>query len=132
MCSASATEEDKENARLSGAIEFLSKPYMPAAIDHVLEVVRQLPEPVTAAVTALPQPTSAPLAGPLAPQATVTMEQVAQVAEQAAPHHCRKGGCSRSRRDCQTRVEQLSGVIVEQAGHRNYSKICFKKPRRRL
>src|SRR5512144_1802253 len=50
MCSASATEEDRANARSSGAIEFLSKPYTPASLDQVLEFVRTLPEPVTKAV----------------------------------------------------------------------------------
>lgn len=126
MCSASATEEDKENARLSGAIEFLAKPYTPAAIDQVLEVVRELPEPVTAAVTALPQPTSGPLAGPVAPQAAVTMEQIAQIAEQSAHTTAEKVAAAVAAEIVKTSVEQLSHVVVEQTAQKLFEDMLQK------
>jgi CheY-like chemotaxis protein len=47
MCSANATEEDKRDARESGAVGFLSKPYTPAQLDEVLRTVSE----GTAAIT---------------------------------------------------------------------------------
>ncbi|MCP5426515.1 MAG: response regulator [Gammaproteobacteria bacterium] len=77
MCSANATDEDKETARQSGASGFLSKPYTPAQMDQILNMVREMdashaeapvpatppvveepsiaePEPVSALVTPVP------------------------------------------------------------------------------
>ena len=42
MCSANASEEDKQNAKQCGATDFLSKPYTPAQMDQVLDTVRDL------------------------------------------------------------------------------------------
>ncbi|HAS50925.1 MAG TPA: hypothetical protein DCS21_03975 [Gammaproteobacteria bacterium] len=39
MCSANATDEDKRDARESGAVSFLSKPYTPDELDSVLRTV---------------------------------------------------------------------------------------------
>ncbi len=39
MCSANATDEDKRDARESGAVSFLSKPYTPDELDGVLRTV---------------------------------------------------------------------------------------------
>lgn len=39
MCSANATDEDKRDARDSGAVSFLSKPYTPEQLDSVLHTV---------------------------------------------------------------------------------------------
>jgi CheY-like chemotaxis protein len=39
MCSANATDEDKRDARDSGAVSFLSKPYTPDQLDSVLHTV---------------------------------------------------------------------------------------------
>ena len=39
MCSANATDEDKRDARDSGAVSFLSKPYTPEQLDGVLRTV---------------------------------------------------------------------------------------------
>lgn len=39
MCSANATDEDKRDARDSGAISFLSKPYTPEQLDGVLRTI---------------------------------------------------------------------------------------------
>ena len=47
MCSANATEEDKRDARESGAVGFLSKPYTPAQLDEILRMVSE----GTAAIT---------------------------------------------------------------------------------
>ncbi|MCP5196234.1 MAG: response regulator [Gammaproteobacteria bacterium] len=58
MCSANATDEDKRDARDSGAVSFLSKPYTPDQLDSVLRTVGEgtavisLEEPIT-----LPAPT---------------------------------------------------------------------------
>jgi len=54
MCSANATDEDKRDARESGAVGFLSKPYTPAQLDAALQMVSE----GTAAIdeTLLPEP----------------------------------------------------------------------------
>ena len=39
MCSANATDEDKRDARESGAVGFLSKPYTPEQLDDILRMV---------------------------------------------------------------------------------------------
>jgi CheY-like chemotaxis protein len=39
MCSANATDEDKRDARDSGAVSFLSKPYTPEQLDSVLRTI---------------------------------------------------------------------------------------------
>jgi CheY-like chemotaxis protein len=41
MCSANATDEDKRDARESGAVGFLSKPYTPEQLDDVLRMVAE-------------------------------------------------------------------------------------------
>ncbi len=104
MCSANATEEDKRDARESGAVGFLSKPYTPAQLDEVLRMVSEgtaaitleepgFVEPVipTPAVvekapapaaplpppsTEVPLPTPAPAVG--VPTATGEIEQLAE------------------------------------------------------
>lgn len=48
MCSANATDEDKQDAKGSGAMAFLSKPYTPQQMDQILEMVRDLPTPAGA------------------------------------------------------------------------------------
>ncbi|MFO1428913.1 MAG: response regulator [Candidatus Competibacteraceae bacterium] len=114
MCSASATAEDRANARSSGAIEFLSKPYTPASIDKVLEFVRTLPEPVTAAAgTALPAapgPAAEPAMVPALSQATLTASEVTQIAERAARAITEKVAAE----IVGTKLEQLSRTLMEQ------------------
>lgn len=39
MCSANATDEDKRDAKESGAVGFLSKPYTPDQLDEILQTV---------------------------------------------------------------------------------------------
>ncbi|NJN47846.1 MAG: response regulator [Candidatus Competibacteraceae bacterium] len=78
MCSANATDEDKENARQSGASSFLSKPYTPAQMDQILNSVREFPtqrpgapalalaeeEPLTIVSSGEPTPAAEPASGP--------------------------------------------------------------------
>ena len=135
MCSASATEEDRANARSSGAIEFLSKPYTPASIDQVLEFVRTLPEPVTEAVdikvapsqpaqdklesiteaagippSAIPGPEAAPEVVPTPSQVAVTASEVEQIAERTARATTEKVIAE----IVSSRIEQISRTLIEQ------------------
>lgn len=41
MCSANATDEDKRDAKESGAVSFLSKPYTPDQLDAILQSISQ-------------------------------------------------------------------------------------------
>ena len=114
MCSASATDEDRANARSSGAIGFLSKPYTPAAIDQVLEVVRELPEPPAPAVAApspaAPEPGAEQAVVPAPSQAAVAPGEVERIAERAARATAEKVAAEIAN----SRVEQLSRTILEQ------------------
>jgi len=105
MCSASATDEDRANARSSGAIGFLSKPYTPAAIDQVLEVVRELPEPPAPAVAA-----SSPAAPEPGAEQAVAPGEVERIAERTARATAEKVAAEIAN----SRVEQLSRTILEQ------------------
>ncbi|MFO7640824.1 MAG: response regulator [Candidatus Competibacteraceae bacterium] len=101
MCSANATEEDKRDARESGAVGFLSKPYTPAQLDEVLRMVSEgkaaiaIEEPITSApaiptpavvekapAPPAPPPTEAPLPAPApavgVPAAASEVEQLAE------------------------------------------------------
>ncbi|MGB5064705.1 MAG: response regulator [Candidatus Competibacter sp.] len=61
MCSANATDEDKRDAKESGAVGFLSKPYTPDQLDAVMQMVSEgtavisMEEPVAPA-PAVPKP----------------------------------------------------------------------------
>jgi CheY-like chemotaxis protein len=61
MCSANATDEDKRDARDSGAVSFLSKPYTPDQLDSVLKAVG---EGVAVISIGEQPPVSAPVAPP--------------------------------------------------------------------
>ena len=100
MCSANATDEDKRDARESGAVGFLSKPYTPEQLDDVLRMVSEgtaaipieepaapeilIPAPgvVEKAAPAIPAPpvAEAPTAAPTG----VVSADVEQIAERAA------------------------------------------------
>lgn len=61
MCSANATDEDKRDARDSGAVGFLSKPYTPEQLDEVLNKVSAgiatiSMEPLATAASVIPKP----------------------------------------------------------------------------
>ncbi len=61
MCSANATDEDKRDAKDSGAVGFLSKPYTPGELDEVLKkigagVASISMETEVAAIPAIPTP----------------------------------------------------------------------------
>ena len=81
MCSANATEEDKRDARESGAVGFLSKPYTPAQLDEILRMVSEgtaaitLEEPISLAPV-IPTPVvveKAPAPAPAAPAPEVPL-----------------------------------------------------------
>ena len=102
MCSANTTDEDKRDARNSGAVGFLSKPYTPEQLDEVLRAVGEgrvgitvempaaPPTPVVPKPTVAPKappappPTAAPITAPSADAATVSTSAVEQIAERAA------------------------------------------------
>ncbi len=91
MCSANATDEDKRDAKESGAVGFLSKPYTPDQLDEVLRTVSEgtavisMEEPELPPLPAIPAPPvveKAPMA-PAMPSLPVTEAHVG--APTAAP-----------------------------------------------
>ncbi|MCA9556779.1 MAG: response regulator, partial [Myxococcales bacterium] len=61
MCSANATDEDKRDAKESGAVGFLSKPYTPDQLDAVMQTVSEgtaaiSMEEIGTPATAVPMP----------------------------------------------------------------------------
>lgn len=102
MCSANATDEDKRDARESGAVGFLSKPYTPEQLDEVLRMVGAgvaaiameaavtpaapvMPTPVVVEkAPPAPPPTVAPIIAPAVAAAAVPASEVEQIAERAA------------------------------------------------
>ena len=106
MCSANATDEDKRDAKDSGAVGFLSKPYTPGQLDEILGMVSAgtatismgeakaaaIPTPRVVEKTSMPiitapAPTapavSAPPSSP-APAPGLSVAEVEQIAERAA------------------------------------------------
>ena len=77
MCSANATDEDNRDARDSGAVGFLSKPYTPDQLDEVLRTVGAgvatitVEKPVTPPAPAIPKPAVVEKAPPPRPAAPV-------------------------------------------------------------
>lgn len=110
MCSANATDEDKRDARESGAVGFLSKPYTPEQLDEILRMVGEgvaaisieapiappeavIPPPVVVEKVApaplappAPPAAEAPIIAPAAPVAApaIAAGEVEQIAERAA------------------------------------------------
>ena len=93
MCSANATDEDKRDARESGAVEFLSKPYTPEQLDEVLRAVGTgvatiaMEAPVTPAEPVISKPVvveKAPPTPPTPPVAKAPIVAPAAVAAEAA------------------------------------------------
>ena len=105
MCSANTTDEDKRDARNSGAVGFLSKPYTPEQLDEVLRMVGEgrmaiavetpaappapvIPKPAVVEkarpAPPAPPPTTAPITAPVAEAAAVSTSAVEQIAERAA------------------------------------------------
>ncbi len=77
MCSANATDEDQENARKNGAIDFLSKPYTPQDLDQILDRIQKLS-------TAVPAVTPTPSTVVPAPAATIDMAAINRLVEETA------------------------------------------------
>jgi CheY-like chemotaxis protein len=103
MCSANATDEDKRDARDSGAVSFLSKPYTPEQLDSVLRTISAGTAAISmeelAAPAAIPtprvvekEPVKEPISveAPTAPRPVVVTEaglsitDIEQLAERAA------------------------------------------------
>ena len=107
MCSANATDEDKRDAKESGAVGFLSKPYTPEQLDEILRMVSEgtavismaepatppkpvvIPAPVIEKAPPIPvtpaQPAAIPSHPPAAPlPAAASATEVEQIAERAA------------------------------------------------
>lgn len=101
MCSANATDEDKRDARESGAVGFLSKPYTPEQLDDVLRMVSEgtaailIEEPATTPEMVIPAPGVVEKAAPAIPAPPVAeaptaapagavSADVEQIAERAA------------------------------------------------
>ena len=104
MCSANATDEDKRDAKDSGAVGFLSKPYTPDQLDAVLAMVDTgtgaiaieetttptMPKPLIvekeapAAPAPAPAPTPAPSRAPLSLEPAISGGEVEQIAERVA------------------------------------------------
>ncbi len=103
MCSANATDEDKRDAKDSGAVGFLSKPYTPGQLDEILGMVSAgtaaismgeakaaaIPTPRVVEKTSMPiitAPAPAPSAPPSspAPAPGLSVAEVEQIAERAA------------------------------------------------
>ena len=82
MCSANATDEDKRDAKESGAVGFLSKPYTPEQLDAVLRTVSEGTAAISMVESATPpRPvTPAPVVVEKAPAAPVTPAQPAATA----------------------------------------------------
>ena len=108
MCSANATDEDKRDAKESGAVGFLSKPYTPDQLDTVMQMVSEgtaaisMEEPVAPAKT-IPAPSVVEKAPAAAPEKAAP-EKAAPVAE--APIRVPAG------------AEEISASAVEQIAER--------------
>jgi len=93
MCSANATDEDKRDARESGAVSFLSKPYTPEQLDNVLRMVGEggaaisLEALATPPAPAIPTPVVVEKAPPAPPVAKAPISAPAMVTAQAAAVH---------------------------------------------
>ena len=89
MCSANATDEDKRDARESGAVGFLSKPYTPEQLDEALRTVGEgsaaitIEAPVTPVEPVIPTPTVVEKAPPAPPPTVAPVLAPAVAAAQA-------------------------------------------------
>ncbi len=90
MCSANATDEDKRDARESGAVGFLSKPYTPEQLDDALRMVGAggaaitIEAPVTPVAPVIRTPTVVEKAPPTPPPTVAPIIAPAAVAAEAA------------------------------------------------
>ncbi|QQS54358.1 MAG: response regulator [Candidatus Competibacteraceae bacterium] len=86
MCSANATDEDKRDAKESGAVGFLSKPYTPDQLDTVMQTVSEgtaaiSVEETVASTTAVPTPSVVEKAPAVLPELAAPPEKAAPAAE---------------------------------------------------
>jgi CheY-like chemotaxis protein len=133
MCSANATEEDRQNAKRSGAIGFLSKPYTPAQMDQILTTVGGLSVPAAKTpVAPLPagptvSPTIGPQVGPTATPESVRPSSVpgpAQITVSATDLERSYGDVIRKLAEkaagevARTAAEQVARQLAEEAGRK--------------
>jgi len=86
MCSANATDEDKRDAKESGAVGFLSKPYTPDQLDAVMQTVSEgtaaiSMEEIGTPATAVPMPSVVEKAPAALPELAVPPEKATPAAE---------------------------------------------------
>ncbi len=120
MCSANATDEDRQSAKASGAFEFFSKPYTPDEMDKILKLVSELPDPVGAPAATIPVTVPvATLQQPETPDAANSGQSSAyeRIAERTA-----WATADRVARDIATDIarakgEQSARLVVEQLLH---------------
>lgn len=125
MCSANASDEDRQNAKTSGAMGFLSKPYTPADMDRVLNAVRTLPEPSGVAGPAVAEvvpppviptvPAAPPSAAPS--QLGFAIADLERIAERAAWSMADKVARDVATEIAETKAAKTAQVIAEQTVH---------------
>lgn len=118
MCSANATDEDKQNAKASGALEFFSKPYTPVEMDKILKRVNELPEPAGEPAPALdvvtaPMFESSRAGAPVEPP-NVNASVYERIAERAAWATAERVARDVATDIAQSKAEQSAQRVVEQ------------------
>lgn len=137
MCSANATDEDRQDAKNSGAIGFLSKPYTAEQMDQILAMVRDLPAPegvpavaakprretataAEAADMAVPEapsmamPKAAPSPAAETSEANFSTADLERMAERAAWSMADKVARDVATEIAKTKAEQAARAIAEQ------------------
>ncbi len=122
MCSANASEEDKQNAKECGATGFLSKPYTPAQMDQVLNMARDLlgigPQPTPPAEKPATTDHSGPVeeAPPAStpPQSSNPAVDLERIAERAAWAMADKVARDVATEIAKVSAEQVARTIAEQ------------------
>lgn len=119
MCSANATDEDKDNANKCGAAGFLSKPYTPAEMDQILDMVRSLEieEPVAQEEAMVeeavsPEVTESDIREP--EKAAGDMADIERIAERAAWSMADKVARDVAMEIAKDKAEQIARVTAEQ------------------
>jgi CheY-like chemotaxis protein len=122
MCSANATDEDRENARRNGAIAFLSKPYTPAQMDQILGMVTGLPASEATVFTASQVETVTPASvkSVVPPRVTPEPPKMAETSDRELPSvDTLRRVAEKTARDVAASVaEQAVRSLAEEAGRK--------------
>lgn len=116
MCSANATDEDKRDAKESGAVGFLSKPYTPDQLDTVIQMVSEgtaaisMEEPIATA-PAVPTPSVIEKEPAAIPELAVAPEKVAPAAE--IPTRVSAGATAVSSSEVEQIAERVAWAAAE-------------------